>query len=41
VNKISNESPLGKALLNRKVSEIVEVPLPVGSSKYKILNISR
>ncbi len=41
VNKISNESPLGRALLNRKVSDIVEVPLPIGSAKYKILNISR
>jgi len=41
VNKISNESPLGKALLNRKVGEIVEVPLPIGNAKYKILNISR
>jgi len=40
-NKISNESPLGKALLNRKVSEIVEVPLPIGNAKYKILNISK
>ena len=41
VNKISNESPLGKALLNRKVGEIVEVPLPIGNAKYKILNIRR
>jgi len=37
--KISHESPLGKALLGKKVGEIVEVEAPVGKIKYKILEI--
>ena len=36
-NKISNESPLGKALLGAKKGEIVEVNAPAGIIKYKIL----
>jgi transcription elongation factor GreA len=35
--KISNESPLGKALLNHHPSEIVTVDAPGGSFKVKIL----
>ncbi|MCM8709535.1 transcription elongation factor GreA [Clostridium sp. SYSU_GA19001] len=38
-NKISNESPVGKALIGRKVGDIVEVPVPDGVSKYEILEI--
>ena len=38
-NKISIESPLGKALLNRTKGEIVEVDTPSGKIKYKILKI--
>jgi len=37
--KISHESPLGKALLGKKVGETVEVDAPVGKIKYKVLNI--
>jgi len=37
--KISHESPLGKALLGKKVGEIVEVEAPAGKIKYKILEI--
>ena len=37
--KISNESPLGKALLNRKRGEIIEVETPTGKIKYKIRKI--
>lgn len=37
--KISNSSPLGKALLGRKVGESVEVEAPVGKINYKILHI--
>lgn len=40
-DKISNESPVGKALLGRKIGEIVEVQVPDGIIKYKILEISR
>lgn len=34
--KISNESPLGKALLGRRKGEIVEVETPSGKIRYKI-----
>lgn len=40
-NKISNESPVGNALMNRKVGDIVEVPIPDGVSKYEILEVKR
>jgi len=40
-NKISNESPLGKALLGAKKNEIVEVEAPAGVMKYKILSIKK
>ncbi|WMJ80275.1 transcription elongation factor GreA [Clostridium sp. MB40-C1] len=38
-NKISNESPVGKALIGKKVGDIVEVPVPDGVSKFEILEI--
>jgi transcription elongation factor GreA len=38
--KISNESPVGEALLNKKVGDEVEVETLYGKEKYKILNIS-
>ncbi len=37
--KISNESPVGKALIGKKVEEIVEVQIPDGVTKYKVLEI--
>ena len=37
--KISVESPLGEALLNRKIDEEFEIELPVGLVKYKIIEI--
>ena len=37
--KISNESPVGKAILGKSVGAIVEVEAPVGSIQYKIVNI--
>ncbi|MDO5557630.1 MAG: transcription elongation factor GreA [Clostridia bacterium] len=40
-NKISNESPLGMALLGLKQDEIAEVKAPAGIMKYKILSISK
>ena len=39
--KISNESPVGKALSGRKIGEIVEVQIPDGVNKFEILEISR
>ncbi len=38
-NKLSNESPVGKAILGKKKGETVEVAAPRGSFKYKILEI--
>jgi len=38
-NRISNTSPLGKALLGHKVGETVEVQTPAGVDKYEILSI--
>lgn len=37
--KISNESPIGKALLGLKVDEIAELKTPKGVTKYKIVSI--
>ena len=39
--KISNESPVGKALLGGSVGDIVEVETPGGVLKYKILEIQK
>lgn len=38
-HKLSNESPVGRAIIGRKKGEIVEVAAPRGSLKYKILDI--
>lgn len=40
-NKISNESPIGSALLGAKKNEVVEVQVPAGISKYKVLSITK
>ena len=40
-NKISNESPLGAALLGAKKNNVVEVNAPAGIMKYKILSIKK
>lgn len=39
--KISNESPVGSALLGNKSGDIVDVAVPDGIIKYKILSITR
>ncbi len=39
--KISNESPVGKALIGAAVGDEVEVEMPVGIMKYKVLEIQR
>lgn len=39
--KISNESPVGSALLGKKVNEEVVVETPQGDIRYKILEIHR
>jgi transcription elongation factor GreA len=40
-NKISVQSPLMQGLLGHKAGETVEVELPTGKTKFKILKISR
>lgn len=37
--KISNESPIGKALLGKKKLDIIKISAPAGSAEYKILDI--
>jgi len=37
--RISNESPIGKALMGKKVGDIVEVAIPAGTAKYKIMKV--
>jgi transcription elongation factor GreA len=37
---ISNESPLGQALIGGKVGDTVDLKVPKGTAKYKILSVS-
>ena len=39
--KISNESPVGRAIIGNKPGDVVDVHVPDGIIKYEILNISR
>ena len=39
-HKISNESPIGKALLGREKGDIVDVIAPAGKFKYEILKVA-
>ena len=39
--KISNESPVGKALIGARIGDVVEVEAPSGSVKFEILAIER
>lgn len=38
--KISNESPLGKALLGRERHDVVEIQSPSGRRKYEVVNVA-
>ena len=38
-NRISNESPVGAALLDRKKGEVVDIKTPGGVNQYKVLGI--
>ncbi|MCL2088782.1 MAG: transcription elongation factor GreA [Oscillospiraceae bacterium] len=40
-NKISDESPVGKALIGHKVDDLVEVDVPSGKISFKILEITK
>ena len=39
--KISNESPVGQALMGKKVGDIVDVETPAGNIRYTVLKIDR
>ena len=39
--KISTESPVGRQLLGKKAGDVVEVAIPAGKMRYKILKIER
>ncbi len=38
-NKISNESPIGKAVIGHKKGDIVQVSAPIGSYQIKIIDV--
>ncbi len=40
-NKISDESPIGKAAINKKVGDVFEVEAPAGILKFEVLEISK
>lgn len=40
-NKISNESPIGMALMGAKKGQVVEVHAPAGIMKYKVISITK
>ncbi len=40
-NKISNESPIGAALMGAKKGQVVEAQAPAGAIKYKIISITK
>lgn len=39
-SKISDQSPLGKALIGKKINDEIEVDAPVGKIVYKVVSIS-
>ena len=39
--KISNESPIGKAVIGKAIGDEFEVAIPAGTAKYKVLEITR
>lgn len=40
-NKISITSPVGKAILGHKVNDLIELEVPAGRLRYKVIKISR
>jgi transcription elongation factor GreA len=38
-HRLSNESPVGQAILGRKVGETVTVPAPAGPMRYEVISI--
>jgi transcription elongation factor GreA len=40
-SRLSNESPVGQAILGKRVGDLVTVPIPVGSVNYEIVAIGK
>ncbi|MCI9178233.1 MAG: transcription elongation factor GreA [Clostridia bacterium] len=40
-NRISNESPIGSAILGAKKNQVIEVQAPAGIVQYKVLSITK
>ncbi|WP_366923304.1 transcription elongation factor GreA [Metallumcola ferriviriculae] len=40
-NKISNESPVGKAILGKAVGAVLDVEVPAGTLQYEIIDIKK
>jgi transcription elongation factor GreA len=40
-DRISNESPIGEALMGRKVGDVVDIKIPAGVARYEIMAIGR
>lgn len=40
-DKISNESPIGEALIGKTIGEIVEIEIPAGKVRYEIVDIHK
>ena len=38
--RISNESPVGKALMGKKVGSVVEVAVPAGQLRYRVVSVA-
>jgi len=38
--KISNESPIGQAFLGKKIGDVIEIAVPQGNKKFKIMAIA-
>ena len=39
--KLSNESPVGQAIIGKRVGDVVTVPVPVGSLSYEVIAIGK
>ncbi len=40
-NKISDESPIGIAIINKRIGDVIEVEAPMGLIKMKVIEISK
>lgn len=40
-NRISNESPVGRALIGKQVGDVVDIDVPAGTLSYEVLKVTR